>query len=452
MSIPTRDDGKKFTIDGLYADQKQVLAVVMSTLHEFMTSDDLSTFKPLRIIVNGQGGSGKSVVINTIVAYIRSMFDCNDVVKVIAPTGVSAHNVNGETFHHFFNVAVRKRDYTPNAMSANARKRLIKKCKLLLALVIDERSLVTSKVLGSAEALLSETIFEGGHHRDESWGGLPILIIAGDDYQLPGIGEGPLTALYARGGTKMTQNGRSALLEASRFVMELGGSKRLGADATESRQLMNRLRVGEDVRDEDVNKLLSLHLDNIRLVHGDAVVNDIEDRAMYLFFRNAKRQQHNLKQLVRRSSPSNPVAIIKARSTGTTRAKGFKSHFESDAPSASLISKGCKVALNNRNYLPAWGLHNGACGTVEEIVFRRGENPNFGHMPLYVVVEFPLYCGPVWDKANPKVSGERRNQHYLASINHRAACPYTDGGIYLHSGLLSTYFLPPDSCLCTHHS
>ena len=182
LIVPKRDDGSDFTIDGLYDDQKEVLAVVLDTLHEFLHIEDLGAFKPLRIVINGQGGSGKSVVINTIVSVMRRMFGINDVVKVVAPTGVAAHNVNGETFHHLFSMGIRKKEYRCNTMGKTTRMKLIKKFKTLLALIVDERSLVTSKVFGTAEAYLSETLFEGGHGRQQSWGGLPILIIAGDDY------------------------------------------------------------------------------------------------------------------------------------------------------------------------------------------------------------------------------------------------------------------------------
>ena len=64
---------------------------------------------------------------------------------------------------------------------------------------------------------------------------------------------------------------------------------------------------------------------------------------------------------------------------------------------------GSKVALSNRNFHPAWGLHNGACGTVDEIIFESGSNPNEGGLPSYVVVDFPLYNGPIWDEDNPTV-------------------------------------------------
>lgn len=414
-------------MDDLYSDQKDVVAVIVNTLYDFLNMDDLSNFKPLRIIVNGQGGSGKSVVINTIVTIMRKMFDTNDVVKVCAPTGVAAFNVGGETFHHLFKMGIQKGEYQANDMNAATRKALIKKFKTLLALVIDERSLVSSKVLGTVERKLAETIFGGGHNRDASWGGLPIVVIVGDDYQLPGIGEGPLTALFPRYASKMVYNGRQILLEAAETVMELGGSKRVREDQMETKALLNRLRVGTDVAESDVEKLLSLHLRAIETKHGKNTVDSIEDRAMFLFYRNEPRKRHNMEQLLKRSSKENPVAIVKSQSAGTISAKGFKSHFDSDIPNASLLCKGCKVAINSRNFMPIWGLHNGACGTIQEIIFANGHNPNLGDMPLYVVVDFPLYCGPPWDSDNPTVSESPPLIHMLIKLlfsHHISMCPY----------------------------
>ncbi len=261
---------------------------------------------------------------------------------------------------------------------------------------------MTSKVMGTAESYLSETIFGGGHYRDHSWGGLPILVIAGDDYQLPGIGEGPLTALFSRAGSKMTQIGRTALLECAECVMDLGSSKRMKDSESSNKQLLQRLRIGAP-NEDDIKKLVSLHLTHQERMHGKAFTDDIKDKAIYLYYRNSKRQEHNLRELARRCSDENPVAICRARSQGTTRAKGIGAHFEGELPAASFFCVGAKVALSNRNFHPGWGLHNGACGIVDEIIFESGSNPNEGGLPSYVVVDFPLYKGPIWDIDNPTV-------------------------------------------------
>ena len=65
------------------------------------------------------------------------------------------------------------------------------------------------------------------------------------------------------------------------------------------------------------------------------------------------------------------------------------------------------VSLQGCNFQPSWGLHNGACGTVKEIIYDKDKNPNSGQQPLYVVVHFPLYIGPPWDLEKQKVSQQR---------------------------------------------
>jgi hypothetical protein len=64
-------------------------------------SDKKDQFVPLRLTVRGTAGTGKSYIINTLVSYLRRMFGENDVVHVLAPTGISAFNVLGETLHRF---------------------------------------------------------------------------------------------------------------------------------------------------------------------------------------------------------------------------------------------------------------------------------------------------------------------------------------------------------------
>ena len=407
VTVPLKDDGSEYTIDGLYPDQRDIVAVVIDKLYEFMESDDLSSFRPLRIILNGAGGSGKSVVINTIVTVIRKMFDSDDVVKVAAPTGTAAFNVSGETFHHMLGNRVSRLAYLPNSMSASKRLKLIKKFKCLLAVIVDERSLVSNSVLGTAARQICETIFDGGPLREDIWGGLPIVILAGDDFQLPSQEEGPLNVLSSTAPkNRMISTGRNALLECAENVYDLQGSKRIKDSNNDDKDLIAQLRVATEsgVEDKHVERLMNLHIDNIKRVHGETFVSEIESKAIFLFYQNEKRIRHNVEQLAKQQSSANPVALMKCQSTSNTYGKGVASHFDSKSPKSVMLCKGSKVAIDNKNFCPQWGLHNGACGMVDEIVFSPGENPNHGDLPSYVVVEFPLYCGPAWDKDNPKVS------------------------------------------------
>ena len=403
--IPTRENNQPYEISLLYKDQQAIVSVILETLDQWLNGDDLESFRPLRMTVNGSGGSGKSVIINTVVAVMRRMFGMNDVVKVAAPTGTAAFNVGGETFHHMLGNAVTLAQYRPNTMQQKKRLHLIQKFKTLLCLIIDERSLVNSSDLGTTERMIAETIYGGGNSSDKSFGGLPIVILFGDDYQLPGGEEGGLAALFSRGGGKMTQGGRRALLECAECVMELKGSKRMKENLIKQKELLNRLRIGDIMTREDVKKLLSLHIDAIEKRHGRDVTQAIRKKAMFLFFTNEKRIRHNLKCLAETCGPNNPVAILRTQSGGPVGGKAVASHFDSKSkvPDTSIICVDAKVALENRNFCPIWGLHNGACGIVREIVYAKGCSPHTGDFPLYVVVEFPQYCGPPWDTSNPTV-------------------------------------------------
>ena len=50
-------------------------------------------------------------------------------------------------------------------------------------LIIDEQSMISSKLLAAAERNTRECIY-GGHNSKELWGGLPVVLLFGDDYQL----------------------------------------------------------------------------------------------------------------------------------------------------------------------------------------------------------------------------------------------------------------------------
>ena len=85
-------------------------------------------------------------------------------------------------------------------------------------------------------------------------------------------------------------------------------------------------------------------------------------------------------------------------------------HDNNSIPQVTCFSRGCKVSIKGRNFCPLLGLYNGAIGTVKDIVFKKGETPNTGHLPLYVAVEFPSYLGHyknyggyIWDNNHPTV-------------------------------------------------
>jgi hypothetical protein len=89
------------------------------------------------------------------------MFHTNGVVKVGAPTGVSAFNVGGETLHRMTCRGIHG-TYEANTLPPSERDILLRRFCDLLVVIIDERSLVTSSLFGTTSQIVTETVYQGG--------------------------------------------------------------------------------------------------------------------------------------------------------------------------------------------------------------------------------------------------------------------------------------------------
>ena len=115
LELPKFNDGKPCDINCLKGDQLQIACVVMKKLKEWVKHnveghDMKGKFKPMRMIVRGAAGTGKSILIKAIVTAIRSIFQHNDAVHVMAPTGAAAFNVLGQTIHRMLGINIYDAD------------------------------------------------------------------------------------------------------------------------------------------------------------------------------------------------------------------------------------------------------------------------------------------------------------------------------------------------------
>jgi Cdc6-like AAA superfamily ATPase len=181
-----KKDEKMFHYDINNATESQaaVLYKVCDKIQEWISweaSTKKGTFVPLCLTVKGAAGTGKTFIINTIVSYLRRMFDNNYVVHVVAPTGMAAYNVLGETLHKFSGLDWQN-------MTKMTQEQLKKKIQNTIAILMDERSMLSQLILGVAKKSVARTAHEYGYSSEE-WGGIPIIVLFGDDYQLPAIGN-----------------------------------------------------------------------------------------------------------------------------------------------------------------------------------------------------------------------------------------------------------------------
>ncbi len=67
----------------------------IDTIVKFLKND--KKYKPLQATVMGCGGTGKSFIINTIMSIVRNITQMNDTIKMGAPSGAAAYNVQWST-------------------------------------------------------------------------------------------------------------------------------------------------------------------------------------------------------------------------------------------------------------------------------------------------------------------------------------------------------------------
>ena len=144
-----------------YADDPTVAHILKQ-----LRSDD-----PSPILVTGEAGTGKSTLVN----YIRH-YGGIDNTAILAPTGVAALNVGGQTLHSFFRFPFKIID--ENALADQRKNRLWKKVKLI---IIDEISMVRADMLDGMDIILRKA-----QDSSQPFGGCKILLV-GDFYQLPPV-------------------------------------------------------------------------------------------------------------------------------------------------------------------------------------------------------------------------------------------------------------------------
>jgi len=407
-------DGKRVevTADMAKNDQLSVILSVVENIRQWVhctasnNHAETQKHKPLRVTVRGSAGSGKSFFIKALSNTVRKMFGDQSVVQVAAPTGAAAFNVGGETLHRKWCINPH-RPSTP--LGAAAKKRLMETQKRVLVIIVDERSMLTSGVLGASERNVAATC-HGGSHDSEDWGGVPVVILVGDDYQLPpptNKEKGAFDTMDTR--TSFSQQklgegsfGSQLFLNMSETCMELSTIKRQNGSQEKLKRVLNNLRLGEP-NEEDADFLMKLHLANFKSKEAENILNN--GTVMHLFATKAPRDEFNCQCLSNQATQTNPAALIKAKWETSRRVKTATvvQHFDDPPESAALICRGAVVRITGKNFEPELGLYNNAVGKVVEIVYKPGENPNNGDHPLYVAVKFQSYSGPPWVKEEPKV-------------------------------------------------
>jgi len=197
------------------------------------------------LFVTGRAGTGKSTLLELVVDRQRN---ANRGVAVVAPTGVAALNVSGQTIHSFFafrqGLSTELREYRPPSHLED-----------LELLIIDEISMARADLIDMMDVALRRVSGVGA-----PFGGIQVLMV-GDLYQLPPVVN------HGDGQTVMKDYSTpfffssSAIFELGFQVLELEEVFRQKDQTFIS--LLNRVRDGSAVQ-EDIDFL------NTRLVDDES--------------------------------------------------------------------------------------------------------------------------------------------------------------------------------------
>ncbi len=141
---------------------------------QFQQAFDLMEQSAKNVFVTGRAGTGKS----TLLKYFREHTRKN--IVVLAPTGVAAVNISGQTIHSFFR-------FKPDITLGKIKKITFSSLKeniyrQLDAIVIDEISMVRADLLDCVDRFLRLN----GKEKYRPFGGIQLIFI-GDLYQLPPV-------------------------------------------------------------------------------------------------------------------------------------------------------------------------------------------------------------------------------------------------------------------------
>jgi len=137
------------------------------------------------VLVTGRAGTGKS-------HFIRALVNQEDGVPqaVLAPTGLAAMNIGGQTVHSFFG-------FPPRPLIGNTEKPnwfFTKSARALRRLIIDEVSMLRADVLDAMDSHL-----RAARKSSRPFGGVQMLLV-GDFYQLPPVVRGEEGRLLEEAG------------------------------------------------------------------------------------------------------------------------------------------------------------------------------------------------------------------------------------------------------------
>ncbi len=285
------------------------------------------------IFLTGRAGTGKS----TLLQYFRASTRKN--VAVLAPTGVAAVNIKGQTIHSFFNF---RPDITPeSAKTIRLRRGQRDLYRGLDAVVIDEVSMVRADLLDCVDAFLRHN----GPDKKKPFGGIQMVLV-GDLHQLPPVVTSAEREIFAEHYPSPYFFDARVFMECGFELLELEKVYR----QTEDRfiRLLNAVR-DNTVDGEDMTLLNARCHPDFEPSHGD----------FYVYLTTTNDLADNINR-VRLAATRGKAYTYGGEVSGAFEKKNLPTHEELQ------LKSGAQVMLLNNDPLGRWV--NGSIGQVLSVI------------------------------------------------------------------------------------
>ena len=140
------------------------------------------------VFITGSAGTGKTYLLNSYIKYLRER---RIIPAIVAPTGIAASHLGGQTIHSFFGIGIREIIDNTFIESLLHKKYLLVRFAKVEILIIDEISMVSPELFSSMDRLL-----QAFKNSEKPFGGVQV-IASGDFFQLPPISKTPKEKRFA---------------------------------------------------------------------------------------------------------------------------------------------------------------------------------------------------------------------------------------------------------------
>ena len=414
----------------LKEDQYRAYDIITSHLDQTLSGHNPP---PLRMLILGEWGTGKSKVIQTITEYFAHRGVVHILLKA-AYTGAAASIVDGKTTHTIAMVSAGK----DTSLSNESKAKLQQFWQHISYLVIDELSMLAKKFL----ALLSRNIsiakmVEGQPAKNESFGGINV-ILCGDFHQFPPVATSPTEALYFPSNPERdsaeSQSGRAIYEEFTTVVIL---QEQMHVTDPVWHDFLVHLRNGR-VKEEHISMLRTLVITNSNCPPTD-FKNSPWDSASLVTPRHAVRRQWN--EALRKFSSDAGKKIITCNAEdmikgepltlreryalvarGKNGREGWRKQrrLNQDLPESIDVAVGMKVMVT-QNVETDLDITNGARGTIVGIILHPDE-PMISNAEAQTVKlqRLPIYMLAKLDRTRAtQLAGFKTSPSYQWSPRHR---------------------------------